>query len=65
MTARWIAIGAGAALAASLVSVAIRGRGLRRARAAGGERAQVLELDDATTLDRDTGAVRSVQSAKT
>ncbi len=64
MTARWIAIGAGAALAASLVSVAIRGRGLRRARAAGGERAQVLELDDATTLDRDTGAVRSVQSAE-
>jgi hypothetical protein len=64
MTARWIAIGAGGALAASLVSVAIRGRGLRRARAAGDGRARVLELDDATTLDRDTGAVRSVQSAE-
>jgi hypothetical protein len=63
MTARWIAIGAGGALAAGLVGMAIRGRGLRRARAAGGERARVLELGDATTLDRETGAVRSVQTA--
>jgi len=63
MTAARIAIGAAGALAATLVTVAMRKRRSRRAHAADGERARVVELDDATTLDRDTGAVRSVQTA--
>lgn len=64
MTVAWVAISAAAALAAALASVALRARRTHGARTAAAERARVVDLEDATTLDRDTGAVRSVQTAE-
>jgi hypothetical protein len=58
MTAVRSAVAAGVVLAALLA----RAR-RRRARPGAGERAQVVDLTDSTSLDMDTGAVRSVQSA--
>jgi len=56
----WIVLLAAVALLAVLV------RGLLRARTPGAakrERAVIVDLQDATSVDRDTGAVRSVQKA--
>jgi hypothetical protein len=63
MTVVWIAIAVGGALVAGAASSLIRARRGRAGRAEGAERARVVDLGDATTLDRDTGAVRSVQKA--
>lgn len=59
MTAVWIAIGVVAAVALLVLAL-----GARRARtAASGARARIVRLDDSTTIDAATDAVRSVQSA--
>ncbi|MCW3029075.1 MAG: hypothetical protein JWN81_2286 [Solirubrobacterales bacterium] len=60
MTAAWIAVAA-AALAAALTVLALAWR--RRAREAGGTTATISNLEDSTTLDTGTGAVRSLQTA--
>src|SRR5436305_4086093 len=57
MTAVWIAIGVVAALL--LLALAVR----RARTAANGARARIVRLDDSTTIDAATDAVRSVQSA--
>jgi len=57
MTGAWVAVAAGAILLAGLTRLLLR-RG-RRAH----ERASVAGLTDTTSLDLDTGAVRSVQCA--
>ncbi len=60
MTGVWIA------LAAAVVLVAGLGAGLMRARrssAASSTQAAIVDLEDATSVDRETGAVRSVQRA--
>ena len=60
MTGAWVAVGVGAALLGALALVLL---GLRRARPRGRQRAQIVSLEDSTTADGDTGAVRSVQKA--
>jgi hypothetical protein len=60
MTAVWIAVAA-AALAAALTVLALAGR--RRASDAGRTTATISNLEDSTTLDTGTGAVRSLQTA--
>ncbi len=60
MTGVWIALGVLVALGVALAaSLALRSRGGADARA----RASIENLSDSTSLDRDTGAVRSVQRA--
>lgn len=61
MTGVWVAVAAGAILLAGSARLLL----LRRARRRGGvhERASVEGLSDSTSLDEDTGAVRSVQCA--
>ena len=59
MTGTWIAVAA-AALLAAIVLVLVAAY---RARPRGTARAVILSLEDATSEDRDTGAVRSVQAA--
>jgi hypothetical protein len=58
MTAVWIAVALGLLLIALLSSLFLRAR-----RPADGERARIVELVDSTSVDRETGAVRSVQKA--
>ncbi len=61
MTAVWPAVALGLALIAGVAGgLARRGRSRRTA---GGQRAHIVELGDSTSLDQDTGAVRSVQRA--
>jgi hypothetical protein len=60
MTGAWIAIGLGAALLAGLAISLLARRG---ARTRGARRAVVVSLEDATSDDPRTGAVRSVQKA--
>jgi hypothetical protein len=60
MTSIWIAISAACVLAVSLANSLLRGR---RSRAAHRAKALIVDLVDSTSLDRDTGAVRSVQTA--
>jgi hypothetical protein len=60
MTAVWIALAAGVVLIASVTNSVLRGRRLRTAPAA---KALIVDLGDTTSLDYDTGAVRSVQRA--
>ena len=57
MTAVWIAIGVVAAAAVLALAA-------RRSRAASEERARIVRLEDSTTVDAATFAVRSVQSAE-
>ncbi len=57
MTGLWIAVALGIAVTAALVI------NRRRARAQRSAKAQIIELASATSFDRDTGAVRSVQKA--
>jgi hypothetical protein len=61
MTGVWVAVAAGVILLAGCARLLL----LRRARRRGGvhERASVASLSDTTSLDQDTGAVRSVQCA--
>jgi hypothetical protein len=60
MTGVWIAVAVGVAVLAGLTrNLLIR----RRVPAAHAEQAVIVELEDSTSLDRDTGAVRSVQKA--
>jgi hypothetical protein len=60
MTGVWIALGVLAAIAAAIAaSLALRSRGGSDARA----RASIENLGDTTSVDRETGAVRSVQRA--
>jgi hypothetical protein len=63
MTVVWIAIAVVGACVAGLASSVICGRRARAVHPDGSEHARVVDLGDATTLDRDTGAVRSVQKA--
>jgi hypothetical protein len=63
MTGVWIATAVAVTFLAGLASSLMRGRRARSAHRDGTERARVTDLGDATTLDRDTGAVRSVQKA--
>jgi hypothetical protein len=58
MTAVWIAVAAGA-----LLILGVAGRLLVGGLRARPSRAVVIDLADATSLDRDSGAVRSVQQA--
>ncbi len=60
MTGMWIALSAVAVLAVSLISNLLRGRRWRMAHPA---KALIVDLVDSTSLDRETGAVRSVQRA--
>jgi hypothetical protein len=60
MTGIWIAISAVAVLAVSLINSLLRGRRWRTAHPA---KALIVDLVDSTSLDRETGAVRSVQRA--
>lgn len=60
MTGAWIAVSAGVVLAASMINRLLRGRQSRVDPAA---KALIMDLGDSTSLDRDTGAVRSVQKA--
>ncbi|MGH2864131.1 MAG: hypothetical protein ACRDJX_02660 [Solirubrobacteraceae bacterium] len=60
MTLAWIALAAGAALGASLAGGLLR---RRRPGFSGAARARIVGLGDSTSLNRDTGAVRSVQKA--
>jgi hypothetical protein len=60
MTAVWIAVAA-TALAAALTLLALAWR--RRASEAGRAAATISNLEDSTTLDTGTGAVRSLQTA--
>ena len=59
MTGVWIAVALALALIAGLAISLVR----RRARAAATDRALVLDLGDSTSVNEDTGAVRSVQKA--
>jgi hypothetical protein len=59
-TCVWIAVSAGRTLAVSLLNGLLRGR---RSRADPAAKAMIVNLADSTSLDRDTGAVRSVQKA--
>jgi hypothetical protein len=59
MTAAWIAAAAGAMILAGLARLLV-GRRPGRDRP---EQAVMVDLDDSTSLDMDTGAVRSVQKA--
>ena len=59
MRGAWVA-GGGVLLVAGLTGGALIGR---RARSARSERARVASLQDTTSVDEDTGAVRSVQRA--
>ncbi len=59
MTAVWIALGA-----ALLLGAALAGRARVRARRAERYPGRIVNLGDATFLDRSTGAVRSVQRAE-
>ncbi len=63
MTGTWIAVGVGAVLLASVALVMLALLGRRRAQPSGARRAVIVSLQDSTTTDRDTGAVRSVQKA--
>jgi hypothetical protein len=60
MTGVWIAVAAVAALAASLV---LRALLARRKRSRAPRRARIVELEDSTSVDTASGAVRSVQRA--
>ena len=60
MRSGWIGVAGVAILAAGLASRLIRGR---RPRKDGAVKALIVDLGDSTSLDRDTGAVRSVQEA--
>ena len=60
MTGVWIAVSAGFVLAVSLLKGLLRGW---RSRADPAAKARIVDLADSTSLDRDTGAVRSVQKA--
>jgi hypothetical protein len=60
MKSGWIGAAGVAILAAGLASRLIRGRRPRADRAV---KALIVDLGDSTSLDRDTGAVRSVQEA--
>jgi hypothetical protein len=59
MTGVWIALVAAVVLAGSYVRSRVRGR----PRAGQAAKALIVDLGDTTSLDRDTGAVRSVQRA--
>jgi hypothetical protein len=61
MTEVWLAVAAIVALLAGVACNLLVGRA--RTRRSGGERAEIVDLGDATSLDLDTGAVRSVQRA--
>jgi hypothetical protein len=61
MTEVWVAVAVAATFLAGVVGGLLFGRARRRR--SGGERAQIVNLGDATSLDLDTGAVRSVQRA--
>ena len=61
MTEVWVAVAVAATFLAGVVGGLLLGRA--RTRRSGGERAQIVNLEDATSLDLDTGAVRSVQRA--
>jgi hypothetical protein len=60
MTGLWIALSTAAVLAVSLINSLLRGRRWRMAHPA---KALIVDLVDSTSLDRETGAVRSVQRA--
>jgi hypothetical protein len=60
MTGVWIALAAVVVLGAGLQAALLRAR---RTRAASSKRARIVDLEDATSVDRDTGAVRSAQMA--
>jgi hypothetical protein len=60
MTGVWIALSTAAVIAVSLINSLLRGR---RWRAAHPAKAQIVDLVDSTSLDRETGAVRSTQTA--
>jgi len=60
MTGVWIALSTAAVLAVSLLNSLLRGRRWRMAHPA---KALIVDLVDSTSLDRETGAVRSVQRA--
>ena len=60
MTGVSIAVSAGVVLAVSLFNSLLRGRRRRTAHPA---KALIVDLADSTTLDRDSGAVCSVQEA--
>jgi len=60
MTGVWIALCTAAVLAVSLLNNLLRGRRWRMAHPA---KALIVDLVDSTSLDRETGAVRSVQRA--
>jgi hypothetical protein len=60
MKGTWIAFSAAVALALGVLSSLLRGR---RARLAHPVKALILDLVDSTSLDSDTGAVRSMQRA--
>lgn len=63
MTGTWIAVGAGAVLLALITLALLVLRARRRKRPSGAARAVIVSLENSTTTDRDTGAVRSVQKA--
>jgi hypothetical protein len=60
MTLAWIALAAAAVLVATLVAWLVLNR---RPGGSRGELVTINELEDATSFDRETGAVRSVQKA--
>jgi hypothetical protein len=60
MTGVWIALSTAAVIAVSLINSLLRGR---RWRAAHPAKALIVDLVDSTSLDRETGAVRSTQRA--
>jgi hypothetical protein len=60
MTGVWIALAAGVVLVVSVTNSLIRGR---RPRGGPAAKALIVNLGDTTSLDHDTGAVRSVQRA--
>jgi hypothetical protein len=61
MTEVWVAAAVGAVLLLGLARALLVGR--RRTRGPRDERAVIVNLDDSTSVDVDTGAVRSVQRA--
>jgi hypothetical protein len=61
MTEVWVAVAAAAMILVGVVGGLLLDRA--RTRRSGGERAEIVDLGDATSLDLDTGAVRSVQRA--